>query len=119
VLAGLHERLQPEPCQTMEFASAPSVELVLEPHVASEAKAEPHFRDSIQLHLTRPIFSRVCPRMGPTATDGAERRRLTAGGRGGAKQRREAHRRAVGRRRRDAAVGIGEIEGRREKERVA
>jgi hypothetical protein len=50
-LAGLHQRLRPEPYQTVEFALAPGVELVLEPLVASEGETERHFRGSFQHRL--------------------------------------------------------------------
>jgi hypothetical protein len=58
------------------------------------------FRGSIRLRLTRPLFSRVCPRVGPT----------TAGEVG----RSSKGRRIGGRRRQDAAAGIGAIKEMRE-----
>jgi len=55
-LAGLHERLRQEPCQTVKIAAAPHVELALEPLAASKGEEEPCFRGSEWL---RPL----CPAM--------------------------------------------------------
>jgi hypothetical protein len=49
----LHERLHAKPSQTIDFATAPGVELPLEHLAASEGEAEPRFRGSTRL---RPRF---------------------------------------------------------------
>ena len=55
-MAGLHERLRPEPCQTPIFAAAPDQKPDLEPPAASIREAEPRFRGSERL---RPPSSRM------------------------------------------------------------
>jgi hypothetical protein len=54
----LHGRLRPEPCQTLKTATAPGVELGLEPLAASTEEAEPRKRGSMRLRL---IFTAMPP----------------------------------------------------------
>jgi hypothetical protein len=47
----LHERLRPEPCQTVEIAPTPGVELELEPLAAFKEEVEPRFGGFTWLQL--------------------------------------------------------------------
>jgi hypothetical protein len=47
----LHERLRPEPCQTVETAPAPGVEPELEPLAAFKGEVEPRFGGFTRLQL--------------------------------------------------------------------
>jgi hypothetical protein len=47
----LHERLRPEPCQTVETAPAPGVEPEMEPLAAFKGEVEPRFGGFTRLQL--------------------------------------------------------------------
>ena len=63
-LTGLHEQLQPEPCQTMVWEPASHVKPLLEPPVASTGVVKPVKRDSARLReLTIALPSTIAPKL--------------------------------------------------------
>ena len=73
-LAGLHERLRQEPCQTVQIAPAPGVEQALEPLAAFKGEEEPRFRGSRRLRL---LPSRNAPPRHTQRTEEKKKRRVS------------------------------------------